>query len=176
MNSREGGLRGGARQPRHVWVVPNNSDRLRFKRCLCLWSSQRLGLAEMRVTPSPQRRHGEPPSYQEHVPHWRTHLSRKNPACTRPVQQMQLSLFLSITCIAASFSATRNVWWLKILLWKERVTIMFVLGWVASCLFSLSFYFITWNSIQWMCVAGAVATVVAIWIIKMYPNAIRSFS
>ena len=33
MNSREGGLRGGAGQPRHAWVVPNNSDRLWFKRC-----------------------------------------------------------------------------------------------------------------------------------------------
>ena len=33
MNSHEGGLRGGARQCRHAWVVPNNSDRLQFKRC-----------------------------------------------------------------------------------------------------------------------------------------------
>ena len=33
MNSHEGGLRGGAGQPRHAWVVPNNSDRLWFKRC-----------------------------------------------------------------------------------------------------------------------------------------------
>ena len=33
MSSREGGLRGGAGQPRHAWVVPNNSDRLWFKRC-----------------------------------------------------------------------------------------------------------------------------------------------
>ena len=33
MDSREGGLWGGDGQPRHAWVVPNNSDRLRFKRC-----------------------------------------------------------------------------------------------------------------------------------------------
>ena len=33
INSREGGLRGGAGQPGHAWVVPNNSDRLWFKCC-----------------------------------------------------------------------------------------------------------------------------------------------
>ena len=68
MNSHEGGLREGAGQPRHEWVVLNNNDRLWFNRYFCLRSSQRLGLAEMRVPSSPQRRHGEPPSYQEHVP------------------------------------------------------------------------------------------------------------
>ena len=68
MNSGEGGLRGGAGQAGHEWMVPNNSDGLRFECCHCLQSSQRLGLAEMRVPPSPQRRHGESPSYEEHVP------------------------------------------------------------------------------------------------------------
>ena len=49
MNSHEGGLRGAVGQLEHEWVGPNNSDRQRFKRCYYLRSSQRLGLAEMRV-------------------------------------------------------------------------------------------------------------------------------
>ena len=128
----------GARQPWHEWVVPNNSDKLWFERCYCLQSSQRLGLAEMRVPSSPQHRYGEPTSYQAHAPQRQKHPSRKNAACTRLVRQMQLSLHLSIACIAGSFSATRNVCWLNISLWWERVTLFFVWGRVASSWFSLS--------------------------------------
>ena len=39
MNSHKGGLQRGTRQPRHEWVVPNNSDRLRFKHCYYFLSS-----------------------------------------------------------------------------------------------------------------------------------------
>ena len=88
MNSNEGGLRGGARQPGHEWVVPNNSDRLPFKPCYYLGLLQKLGLAEMWVPPSPQRRHGQPPSYQAHVPQWRTHRNRKNAGRIGLVRQM----------------------------------------------------------------------------------------
>ena len=33
MNSHEGGLREGVGQPGYEWVVPDNSDKVRFKRC-----------------------------------------------------------------------------------------------------------------------------------------------
>ena len=87
INSREGGMRGRVGQAGHEWVVPNNSDRLRVKRCYCLRSSQMLGLVEMQVPPSPQHRYVEPPSYQKHVPLQQTHPSKKNLACSGPVRQ-----------------------------------------------------------------------------------------
>ena len=58
---------------------------------------------------------------------------------------------------------------------KGSQSCLYWVGLLLAC-FPILFPFITWNSFQWMCVVGAVATIVAVSIINMSLSAIRSFS